>query len=67
MLTVRVYMSMHCSNDKNIMITTAYVAQLDKASDTQAVGRGFKPRPDHYNRYYILILKSYLKLLYINK
>ena len=27
--------------------TTACVAQLAKASDTQAVGRGFEPRPDH--------------------
>ena len=28
-------------------IKTACVAQLAKASDTQAVGREFKPRPDH--------------------
>ena len=30
-----------------IYIITAYVAQLAKASDTQAVGHGFEPRPDH--------------------
>ena len=28
-------------------IKTVCVAQLTKASDTQAVGRWFKPRPDH--------------------
>ena len=26
---------------------TACVDQLDNTSDTQSVGRGFKPRPDH--------------------
>ena len=26
-----------------------YIAQLVKASDTQAVGHGFEPRPDQYN------------------
>ena len=26
---------------------TAYVAQLTKESDTQAVGHGFEPRSDH--------------------
>ena len=26
---------------------TACVAQVAKASDTQAVGHGFDPRPDH--------------------
>ena len=30
-----------------IYIYIACVAQLAKASDTQAVGHGFKPRPDH--------------------
>ena len=28
---------------------TDYVAQLDNASYTQAVGHGFKPRQDHYH------------------
>ena len=28
-------------------ILTTRVAQLAKASDTEAVGRGFEPRPDH--------------------
>ena len=32
------------------MNDTACVAQLAKASDTQAVGRDFEPRPDHLNR-----------------
>ena len=31
----------------NIYIGTACVTQLAKASDTQAVGHGFDPRPDH--------------------
>ena len=30
-----------------IIYITACVAQLTKASDTQAVGRGFEPCPDH--------------------
>ena len=30
-----------------IRILTAYVAQLAKASDTQAVGHRFDSRPDH--------------------
>ena len=30
-----------------VSFTTAYVTQLAKASDTQAVGHGFKPCPDH--------------------
>ena len=29
------------------IIKTACVAQLAKASDTQSVGRGFEPRPEH--------------------
>ena len=37
------------------MITTACVAHepaVGKASGTQAVGRGFEPRPNQYNSYY---------------
>ena len=30
----------------------ACVTQLANASDTQAVGHGFKPRTDNYNRSY---------------
>ena len=33
------------------ILVTACVAQLAKASDTQAVGHGFDPRPDHYTRF----------------
>ena len=29
---------------------TYYVTQFSKASDTQSVGHGFEPRPDHYNK-----------------
>ena len=29
------------------------MAHLAKASDIQVLRRGFKPRPDHYNRSYI--------------
>ena len=29
------------------MYITEYVAQLAMASDTQAEGRGFEPRPNH--------------------
>ena len=29
---------------------TDCMAQLAKESDTQAVGRGLEPHPDHYNR-----------------
>ena len=34
---------------------TAYVTQLAKVSDTQAIGCGFKPYLDHYNRYQNII------------
>ena len=35
-----------------LYIITACVAQLAKASNTQAVGQGLEPRPEHYNRSY---------------
>ena len=43
-----IYVGLHFNIRVNRL--TACVAQLAKASDTQAVGRGFEPHPDHSNR-----------------